>query len=256
MQPICDDLAAEYESLDSIVAELGEPTWNMATPAPGWTVKDQIAHLAFFDGTARIAVIDAEAFKVDAERLVAGEIDPQAMGRDLSGADLLEYWRKQRADLLDAFRSVDAKTRLPWYGPDMSARTSATARLMETWAHGQDIADALGIGREPTDRLRNVAHLCVSTRAYSYIVNAKEPPDGDVRVELAAPSGAVWTWGDAASTDRVTGPGVDFCLVATRRRHPDDTDLLVSGPLATEWIAIAQAFAGPPGEGRQPGQFR
>jgi uncharacterized protein (TIGR03084 family) len=126
---------------------------------------------------------------------------------------------------------------------------------METWAHGQDIADALGITREPTVRLRHVAHVAVAARGYAYTVNGRTPPEAPIRVELVGPAGAVWTWGPADATDRVTGPALDFCLLATRRRHRDDLKVTAAGPDADAWLDIIQAFAGPPGPGRHAGQF-
>jgi uncharacterized protein (TIGR03084 family) len=147
---------------------------------------------------------------------------------------------------------MDPSTRLPWYGPPMSAASSVTARLMETWAHGQDIADALGVTRQPTTRLRHVAHLGVATREFSFRLRGLPVPAAPVRVELTAPDGAIWAWGPADAPERVAGSAVDFCLLVTQRRHQADTGLLTSGRAAAEWLAIAQAFAGPPGPGRQP----
>ena len=134
----------------------------------------------------------------------------------------------------------------------MGAKSFLTARLMEVWAHGQDICDAVGATREPTDRLRHIAQLGVITRGWSYLVRGEQPPDGAVRVELTAPSGEVWTWGPDDAPDRVTGPAEDFCLVVTQRRHVDDTDLEIDGELATGWMGRAQAFAGGPTTGPDP----
>jgi uncharacterized protein (TIGR03084 family) len=141
---------------------------------------------------------------------------------------------------------------VPWFGPAMSAASSLTARLMETWAHTQDIADTLGVAREPTARLRHVAHIGVGARAFSYAVHGKPAPSAPVRVELVGPSGATWAWGPEQAGDRITGPALDFCLLVTQRRHRDDVDLSIEGPAATEWMAIAQAFAGTAGSGRAP----
>jgi uncharacterized protein (TIGR03084 family) len=157
---------------------------------------------------------------------------------------------------LTVFRSLDPKQRIPWYGPAMSATSKVTARLMETWAHGQDIADALGVTRPATDRLRHVAHIGVGARPFSYLARGLEAPKVPVRVELRAPSGELWTWGPAEAGDVVRGPALDFCLVITQRRNRADGDLTATGPMADEWLSIGQAFAGPPGPGRRPGQFK
>ena len=257
MDAICDDLAAEHAALDTIVSSITESEWKRVTPAPGWTVQDQIGHLAYFDSTATVALTDPDAFTASVEALLAnlGEGDPTlAESRAMTGADQLARWRAGREALLAELRRTDPKARVPWYGPAMSAVSFATARLMETWAHGQDVVDALGAAREPTDRLRHVAHIGVRARPFSYVTNGRPMPDGEVRVELRAPSGELWTWNES-TTDRVRGDALDFCLVVTQRRHVDDTTLVVKGPLAEDWIAIAQAFAGPPGAGRRAGQF-
>ena len=166
---------------------------------------------------------------------------------------LLALWRDNRQRLLEALAMVDEKRRIVWFGPPMSATSHATARLMETWAHGQDIVDALGQERAATRRLKHIAHLGVRTRAYSYTQHGLAPPPNDVFVKLDAPGGdCVWTWGASDAEDRVTGPAPDFCLVVVQRRHLDDTDLKYDGPHAREWLLIAQAFAGIAGTGRQP----
>jgi uncharacterized protein (TIGR03084 family) len=126
---------------------------------------------------------------------------------------------------------------------------------METWAHGQDIADTVGMQREPTHRLRHVAHIGVGARAFSYVAHGLPVPTDPVRVELVGPAGELWTWGSADATDRVTAPALDFCLLVTQRRHRADTAVTAHGPGAEQWLMIAQAFAGPPGAGRDPGQF-
>jgi len=257
MNALCDDLAAEHQALDDIVAPLPAPQWDLPTPAPGWAIRDQVGHLAFFDRAAVLAATDESAFRTEADRMMGGGADPSVeLGRSVGPPDLLELWRTGRTEMVALFRTLDPGQRLPWYGPAMSAASFATARLMETWAHARDVADALGVDQPATDRLRHVAHIGVRARPFSYMTNGLEVPDGDVRVELVAPSGGEpWTWGDPDAVDRVTGPALDFCLVATQRRHLADTALVVEGPLATEWMGIAQAFAGPPGEGRSAGQF-
>ncbi len=259
MQQVCDDLAAEHADLDEALAGLDEQEWDTPTPAPGWSIRHQIAHLAFFDEQARLAATDPEAFAAavnaalaDSAAFTTGHLQP---GLGKTGPELLAWWRSIRVGMLGALRGLEPRARLPWYGPAMGARSFATARLMETWAHGQDVADALGLRRTPTDRLRHVAHLGVRTFAWSFQNRGLAVPERPVRVELSAPSGAVWTWNEEESANAVLGDAEDFCLVVTQRRHVADTGLQQVGPIARQWMEIAQAFAGPPGPGRRPGHF-
>jgi uncharacterized protein (TIGR03084 family) len=134
----------------------------------------------------------------------------------------------------------------------MSVASSVTARLMETWAHGQDVLDTVGIARVPTARLRHVADLGIRALRYAYTVNGLPVPAEPIRVELAGPDGARWDWGPPDAANRVNGTALDFCLLVTQRRHRDDTALVVAGAVAREWMSIAQAFAGPAGPGRAP----
>jgi uncharacterized protein (TIGR03084 family) len=257
MRALCADLAAEHADLDVLVASLDAARWSQPTPAPGWAVRDQISHLAFFDGTAFLALTDPPAFARSRDELVrAAQVDPSIeLGRSVSPAELLAHWRQGRADLLAAAGELDPKSRIDWYGPPMSARSFVTARLMETWAHGQDVVDALGATRVPTDRLRHVAHLGVTARGWSYVVRGLEPPHEPVHVALTGPSGDLWSWGDDDVPNVVRGPALDFCLVVTQRRHVADTALRATGDRAEEWLHVAQVFAGGPGQGRRPGQF-
>lgn len=260
MDALADDLAAETAELRTTLGAMTAADWRRPTPARGWCIGDQVSHLAYFDDVAVQAATDSDGFLADLARLNAdGGVNPDAIAtryRDMSGEELLGWFDQARSGLLAVYSSLEPSTRVPWFGPSMSAASSLTARLMETWAHGQDIVDALGGDREPTDRLRHVAHLGVRARAFSYTANGRQAPDLPVRVELTAPSGAMWSWGPHDAADRVSGPALDFCLVVTQRRHLEDTALAITGHAAGEWMAIAQAFAGPPGTGRKRGQFR
>jgi uncharacterized protein (TIGR03084 family) len=256
---LIDDLTAETAALRAIIDPLPAAAWQQDTPAPGWTVSDQVSHLAHFDEAAISAATDPEAFTADlARQLAAGTLDPDAIAgqyRELGPAALRDWFAEARARLLSVFAGLDPALRMPWYGPSMSVASALTARLMETWAHGQDIADAVGVDREPTARLRHVAHIGVGARPYSYAANGLPAPAAPVRVELTGPAGEAWTWGPPDASDRVTGPALDFCLLVTRRRHRDDTAVEANGPDARQWLEIAQSFAGAPGAGRTPGQF-
>jgi uncharacterized protein (TIGR03084 family) len=259
LRDVLADLRAEGAAVDALVADLPAPAWASPTPAPGWTIADQIGHLAWTDELACTAVTDPDRF----QRLIADAArDAQVVDRAaheraaLPPARLLASWRAGRHELSEALLAVPAGSKLVWFGPPMSATSMATARLMETWAHGLDIADALGTSIPATARLRHVAHLGVRTRDFAYAVRGRTPPAAQFRVELTAPDGDEWTWGPADSAQRVRGPALDFCLLVTQRRHRADLALEAVGSDADEWLDIAQAFAGPPGTGRRPGRAR
>jgi uncharacterized protein (TIGR03084 family) len=257
LSTICTDLAAEHAALDGIVSALDDTAWGQPTPAEGWEVRDQIAHLAYYDAAATLAASDPALFARDDAALPRAEREGRqlAIGRAMTAPQLVLWWRLSREAMLAAFRALDAGARLPWYGPPMGAASFVTARLEETWGHGQDVVDALGVSRAPTDRLRHIAHLGVITRPYSFTNQGRPAPTEDVRVELRSPGGETWTWGADGAPNHVRGDALDFCLVVTRRRHHADTGLDIGGFVAQEWMQRAQAFAGPPGAGRRPGQF-
>ncbi|MFJ6833072.1 TIGR03084 family metal-binding protein [Streptomyces sp. NPDC091209] len=253
---VIDDLHRESEELDRLVGELSEKQWALGTPAAGWTVAHQIAHLAWTDRSALLAVTDAGAFAKEVEKALAspdGFVDEGAeTGAAQPPALLLAGWRAGRTALETALRAAPTGTKFPWYGPPMSVASMATGRLMETWAHGQDVADALGVVREPTDRLRHVVRIGVRARDFAFAVHGLAAPAEEFRVELESPSGEVWAHGPADAPQRVTGPALDFCLLVTQRAHRADLAVRATGPDADRWLDIAQSFAGPPGAGREP----
>jgi uncharacterized protein (TIGR03084 family) len=258
MKQICEDLRAEHEALDAVVANLEEERWMTMTPSRPWNIKDQIRHLAYFDDRAALSATGSDMFGKHIEEVVS-DIDAfmkklEGVGKDMPISELMGWWRKERGKLLEAYAAIGPKDRLPWYGPPMSALSHATARLMETWAHGQDVFDALRLKRTNGDRLRHIAHLGVTTFGWSYTNRGLEVPTTRVRVELTAPSGNVWTWGPEDASDKISGPAEGFCLVVAQRRHVDDTRLEVVGETARDWMLKAQCFAGPPTNGPKPGE--
>jgi uncharacterized protein (TIGR03084 family) len=259
MPALAADLEAESAVLRAVLAGLDEPDWRRPTPAAGWSVGDQVSHLAHFDDVALRSATDPAGFATEkAELDAAGGISPDAVAeryRGLSGPELLAWFDDSRARLVRTFAGLEPGLRVPWFGPPMSVASLLTARIMETWAHGQDVADAVGVIPEPSARLRHVAHIGVGARAFSYAIHGRPLPDAPVRVELDAPDGSLWTWGPADAADRVTGTALDFALLITQRRHRADLALVATGPAAQEWLEIGQAFAGEPGGGRSPGQF-
>jgi uncharacterized protein (TIGR03084 family) len=255
IQSIVADLAEEHAELDAVVASLPSRAWARSTPAETWTIADQISHLAHFDDRAVAALTDPDTFRAHVLAVLAAphdhERDDVESARSLSSADLLAWWRERRRRLL-ATVSCSVPQRVPWYGPDMSVASLVTARLMETWAHGQDIIDAISRSRVPTARLRHICHLGLRALPFSYTNRGLTIPPDAVRAELVAPDGSTWHLGVRMATDVVRGPAVDFALVVTQRRHRHDTSLETEGPIAAEWLTIAQAFAGRPGPGRAP----
>src|ERR1700742_53006 len=197
--PIVADLRAESDALDALVSALPVQRWTDPTPALGWTIAHQIGHLLWTDRVALTAVTGETRF---AEALQAAAADPAGFvdaGAEglatIPATELLADWRDTRGRLHEALLEVPDGRKLPWFGPPMSAASMATARLMETWAHGLDIADSLGIKRPATERLRSIAHLGVRTRDFAFAINGLEPPTDSFRVALHAPDGSTWTWG-------------------------------------------------------------
>lgn len=256
---ILADLDAENDDLDRLVSGIGPDQWRLATPSPGWTIAHQISHLTSSAALATLAATDAAAFaarRADLGSDFNGVIDAGAA--EFAGSppeELLARWRETRRSLQDALAAVPAGQRLPWILTSLSPATMASVRLMELFGHGQDIADALGVERATTDRIVHVARLGVRTRDHAFLSRGLAAPAGEFLVRLAAPSGAEWTWGPGGAAQGVTGPALDFCLLVTQRRHRDDLSLAATGPDADRWLDIAQAYVGPPGPGRAPGQF-
>ena len=240
------DFLAETEALAGLLAPLSDDAFTEATQFKGWTVGDVIRHLHFWNRAAGLQLTDeAELLRLlgaiaakGGMRAVEREVVPQ------SGQALRAAWVATAGEIADLYATADPKARLKWAGPDMSARSSITARLMETWAHGQEVYDHLGVERVDGDRIRNIAHLGVSTFGWTYQVRRMELPPVVPHVLLTAPSGAVWTWGEEGAVNSVAGSATEFCQVVTQVRNVADTKLVVRGPIATQWMGMAQCFAG------------
>jgi uncharacterized protein (TIGR03084 family) len=250
------DLGAEGDALDAVVAGLEDTAWLTPTPAEGWTVAFQIAHLSWTDEQALRAVTDPEGFAGAVAELADGldtAVDDAASeGAAADPERLLAHWRSGRTALAEQLAALPDGVKVPWFGPPMSVASLVTARLMETWAHGLDVTDALRQPPSVSPRLRHVAHIGVRTRDFAFAQHGLAVPTDPFRVELAAPDGSTWTWGPEDAAQRVTGPALDFCLRVTRRRHRADLALQATGPDADRWLDLAQAFAGPPGGERPP----
>ncbi|OLF12972.1 TIGR03084 family protein [Actinophytocola xinjiangensis] len=256
---VFSDLTAEAGVVDQLVSELDEAGWALPTPAPGWTVAHQIAHLAFIFRLAGTAASDAELFTA----MTASAAD------DFEGAVnaalnlylpdqpevLLTRWRDERDTAIKALAAVPGDQVVPWLVRPLPPYVLACAGLMEVFGHGQDIADTLGVTREPTDRLWHLVLFATLVWDFGYQSRGLTPPDTQFRFEITAPSGELWAFGPEDADQRISGPALDFCLLVTRRRHRDDLALVATGEHADHWLDIAQAYRGPAGPGRTPGQF-
>ena len=258
-QDFISALTAEADQVDGWVAELDESQWALPTPAPGWTIAHQIAHLSFIFKLAGTAAADPDTFNAIAAK-AAGDFDGAvnaAFDQYLPAEPeaLLSRFRAERTEAFKALNAIPAGDLVPWLIRPLPAQVIGSAGIMETFGHGQDIADTLGVTPVRTDRLKYLAAFAVFTWDFGYQARGWSTPDTQFRFELTAPSGALWEFGPEDATERITGPAVDFCLLVTRRRHHADLDLVATGTEATRWLGIAQAYRGPAGQGRRPGQF-
>ena len=258
------DFRAESDALYAVLAPLADADFARTTQFKGWTINDVVSHLHAWNWAADLSLRDPEAFVTFRTRLL-GEI---AKGRRLreveaewldgsTGHAQLDTWRTFYTAMTERFAAADPKRRVGWAGPDMSVRSSISARLMETWAHGQEVYDLLGATRSPTDRLLHIATIGVKTFGWTFANRRQEPPGPPPYVRLVAPSGAIWEWNPPTSEQEcVRGDALDFCLVVVQGRNVADTALEVAGPVATRWMSIAQCFAGPPVDPPKPGERR
>jgi uncharacterized protein (TIGR03084 family) len=251
------DFLAESQALSLLLAPLPDAEFTQPTLFKGWTIDNIIRHLHVWNIAADLSLSDEAAFTAFlgemAQGIRRGRLpDFEAQYLDgLSGARLLSVWRERYTNMAGRFADTDPKARLKWVGPDMSALSSITARLMETWAHGQAVYDVLGFERTDADRIGNIVRLGVNTYGFTWKNRRMEPPGPMPRLYLSAPSGAVWEYGDGE--DFITGSAAEFCQVVTQCRNIADTSLKVTGDVAHQWMAVAQCFAGPPQDPPAPG---
>ena len=260
MLPVSVDFRDEVDELHGFLQTLEPELWERETGFLGWTPWDVVAHLHYFDRVSQVSLEGEAAFAPERQALFqaigSGRTNKEIARERFAGlepAALMKQWRSTAHALAEALGASDPKRRLPWFGPDMGVPMFTTARLMETWAHGQEIYDLAGVERDFTDRLRHIATIGVKTFGWTFANRKLEPPGPPPHVRLVAPSGAVWEWNEPSETDCVRGDAVDFCQVVTQVRNVADTGLQVIGPVATRWMAIAQCFAGGPADPPAPG---
>jgi len=254
------DFRDEVDELHAFLQTLKPEDWDRETGFKSWTPWDVVAHLHYFDLASLAALAGGEAFETERkaviEAITAGR-SMQEVGRErfaaLDAAALRGEWRSTAHALAEALGESDPKRRLPWFGPDMGVQMFTTARYMETWAHGQEIYDLVGATRRCTDRIKNIATIGVKTFGWTFVNRKLEVPGPPPYVRLVAPSGAIWEWNEPSESDCIRSDAVDFCHVDTQGRNIADTALEVKGSVATQWMAIAQCFAGGPADPPKPG---
>ena len=253
MQEILADLKAEQQCLDQFLSTLSGSQWDLPSPAEGWTLKDSVSHIAHIDEVATVLLRgDNTPLEIAAKVLFKFTDIGVEKGRKMKYSEILPWWREVRCVMMEELTKCDPKQRIPWFARPMGAKAFATARLMETWAHGLDCFNAIGAEPFDTDRLRHVALLAYMARPFAYQINGLPAPDSPLHIELILPSGKMWAVGDETSIDRIWGEAGEFCRVAVRRRHWKDMNLEIKGEEAKRFIEIVQTYAGPPGSGRRP----
>jgi uncharacterized protein (TIGR03084 family) len=249
------DLVDETEILVRALSQLTPLQWSVETECHPWTVKDQVIHLAWNDNAVIRAIRDPETFVRERPATLASiqhMVDAAITdNQHRTGPEVLAWFEHERAEMIRISRSLDPRLRMPWYGPDMSVMSKITARFMETWAHSDDVLSALRVEHPATDRIRHVIFLGLQALPNAFKTHGLDVPKDSIRVEVIAPSGDVWHFGPSDAPERITGPAIDLAYVVTQRRHLGDTTLTASGPIGNQWLKIAQAFAGPPGKGRE-----
>ncbi|MFF8867331.1 TIGR03084 family metal-binding protein [Streptomyces sp. NPDC015139] len=259
LNDVLKTLAADIEETENLLRGLDESDWSRHTPAPGWTVTDQVAHLTFIFRLAKTAAADPDTFRGIAAKAAEnfdGAVNAALQQfNGLPPAELLARFRSEGDASVEALAAVPAQSVVPWLVNPLPPAVLASAGIMELFGHGQDIADALGVRREPGESLRHLAQFAVLTRDFGYLARGLTPPQEPFRFELTTPAGEVLEFGPEDAAQKITGPVHDFCLLVTRRRHRDDLALTATGEEADRWLDIAQAYRGPAGEGRTPGQF-
>jgi uncharacterized protein (TIGR03084 family) len=255
------DLIAEAEELAGFLQTLAPADWQRPTGFMSWTPWDVVAHLHYFDLVSLASLAGEEVFAAERDALMAaireGRTNQQLARErfgDITPQELMKRWQETCHDMAAQLGESDPKRRLPWFGPDMGVRMFTTARFMETWAHGQEIYDLMGVRRTYTDRIENIVVIGMRTFGWTFANRGEEVPGPPPYVRLEAPSGAIWEYGEPQDAEYVKGLASDFCHVVTQGRNVADTDLQVKGPVATRWMSIAQCFAGGPVDPPKPGQ--
>ncbi|VAV88408.1 FIG01073468: hypothetical protein, partial [hydrothermal vent metagenome] len=251
------DFKDESDSIAAVLAGAGEDVFAIVTQFKNWTIEDVIGHLYVWNAAALMTLEDPDRFQTFIREFIArmgkgaGHKEAQnawidANDSGVRGRALFDSYCEHYPKVAAAYDAADPETRVAWAGPDMNARSKIIARQMETWSHGQEIFDILGKTRVDSDRIRNIAHLGVTTYGWTFRNRKEEPPAPKPFVQLSAPSGAIWEWNDEQDDNVVRGTAVEFAQIVTQTRNVKDTSIETVGDTAARWMEIAQCFAGAP----------
>ncbi|MEC9344973.1 MAG: TIGR03084 family metal-binding protein [Pseudomonadota bacterium] len=254
------DFQTESDALYRLLEPLADADFERKTQFKNWTINHVLQHLHYFNYAADLSVKDEAGIlkllkdlqaAVAAGETVLAYTDRMLDG--LKGRALLKAWKDYYTGMLPTFHGADPKMRVKWAGPDMSVLSSITARLMETWAHAQEVYDLLGVVRQDGDHIRNIVVIGNNTFGWTFINRGEPVPADKPYLLLTAPSGAIWEFNEPSTTNRIEGPASEFCQVVTQTRNIADTTLKTTGETATRWMAVAQCFAGVPQQPPAPG---
>ncbi len=250
-----DDFLEDSRQLLTLMQDKSKAHYSKQTQFKNWTINDVIGHIHIFNFAANLSLTAPKKFLefiLPIKMVISNGCSSLEVQKTwlagASGPELLEKWWSEVEKVSYNFSHVDPKQRLKWVGPDMSARSSITARQMETWAHGHEIFDVLGKERVEHDRIKNIVHLGIATFEWTFKNRRLPIPRKVPFVKLLSPSGKSWEWNTPSETSRIEGTATDFVSVVTQTRNVLDTDLKLTGKVAKQWLSIAQCFAGPPEE--------
>ena len=244
------DLLEEGSELNLMLSELGPNQWQDTTPFKSWTVNQVVQHLHGSDIMAVMALKDEKNFRQMQSNMAQVT---KLMHPDIEGLDLHQRWWEYFCEMCDLLAELDPKKRVPWFGPDMGVMMFSTARQMEAWSHGQDIFDMFGRNRINKERLKNIVVIGVKTYGWTFINRGLPVPEPAPYIELIGPNAELWEFNERDDQNYVKGDAAEFCHVVTQGRNIEDVELEVLGGPATEWMKIAQCFAGPPEDPPLPG---
>jgi uncharacterized protein (TIGR03084 family) len=255
-----EDFREECDVLAAVLEPLADEDFERKTLFKDWTIHDVVAHLHIFNYAADASIHAPDDFERFKQYMAAGrgrglnmrEVTDEWLEGKLNRAGF-EAWREYYPQMCDRLDGIDPKKRVEWFGPSMSVRSSVTARQMETWAHAQEVFDVLGLDRPESDRIKNLVFLGLNTFGWTYAVRQMEVPEAVPHVKLTSPSGEIWEWNESNGDDSIAGSAVEFARVVTQVRNIADTGLAVRGDVATQWMGMAQCFAGPPETPPPPG---